>query len=314
VTRWWGVAALALSIGLNAGLLVAVLQQRWQQPAAAVVSQPAPPPALDGWSAHRPVAGADTAAGASSGADGGVAPGNATGGVAATATTASAATASGKSGSGSAGEAGRDGVAPPREPTGGAGPGRDLPEPPWPAFGAEPSLLAAADGAGAPPTAGPGAGPGAGRTTGPPQAKLEEMAERLGVPPADRPRFVALHRRFFFATHEQRLRLESVRREMRAELVSQAPDRARLDRLLVQSAELQVSLERALVDHVMEARELLDGEAEARYLHMLSRLGHGGAAGGPRGPGAAPARPPWRRPGERPPRRFGPGGGGLPPG
>jgi hypothetical protein len=138
---------------------------------------------------------------------------------------------------------------------------------------------------------------------GPPQERLEELADRLGVPAADRPRFFALHRRFFLVTQEKRLRLDSVRREVRAEMVAAEPDRARIDRLLVQSAELQVDLERALVEHVFEARELLDGEAELRYLHLLSRLGLG--RGGRPPAGAAP----WqggRRPGGGPLRRFAP--------
>ena len=189
-------------------------------------------------------------------------------------------------------------------PGGGAGatpPGTAAPEVPP----AEPPRLAEnrAPGPAVPAREEPPATP---RRDAPPPARLEEMAERLGVPEADRPRLFAVQRRFFTATQEQRVRLDSVRREIRAELLAAASDRDRIDGLLRQAADLQVGLERAFVDHVLAAREVLDGEAEARYLHFLSQLAPGGPRQRPgiRGP-AAPGR---RRPGDRPPRRFGPGG------
>jgi Spy/CpxP family protein refolding chaperone len=275
VTRWWAVAGLALSIGLNAGLLVAVLQQRWLTPPVVTVSLPADDaePAVDGWSLSRPIDAAQTET-APSGPGGSDDPGP--GGA-------------GESG----GVGGAAGATPPAGRTGGVSP---------PAEPATNGILAYAEPA-APPgqrSDAPPEPPAAGDVEppfggGPSPERLDEMMERLGVPPADRPQFLALHRRFFSASHEQRVRLESVRREMRVELTSPQPDRSRIDRLVVQSAELQVGIERTFVDHVLEARELLDGEAERRYLHLLSRLGRGGGPGGGRGPaGAAP--PPWERP------------------
>ena len=270
MTRWWGVALLALSVGLNAGLAVAVLQQRFlpvAQPAT-----PEPPVAAEPDAVARPTEAA------------GRAPDEA-----AASSPASAVPE-------------RDRVAEPElapepepdlETEPGLEPERGVPELAWMAPDEpteEPSRrplppAARRDGRFAP---------------GPPEARLEEMAARLGVPEADRPRFTALQRRFFAETRDRRIRLDGARRELRAELTAARPDRARIDELLARSSDLQLGLERSLVEHVLAAREVLDGEAERRYLRFLSRLG---AAGGP-GARAAPGpgrRPGLRGPGRRPP-------------
>ena len=299
MTRWWGVTALALSIGLNAGLVVAVLQARWQQPTV-VVAPPAADaaPAVDGWSVVQPLpgVGADHQA-----APGGADPARGVGGGASGAAGAAApdpgvraaerAASPGDMAPEGAAAAVADAAPPDRQAAASAPPPRlaEAARPPGPSLPGERPLVGDA-----------------------PLPRQEEMADRLGVPPEDRPRFYAAQRRFFTATREQRMRLESVRRELRGEIVGAAPDRERIDSLLRQSAELQVGLERAFVEHVLEAREILDGEAEQRYLLLLSRLAPGGRPG-TRGPGAArpwerPGDPRQHRPGERPPRRGGPGG------
>ena len=296
MTRWWGVAALALSIGLNAGLLVAVLQQRWQEPPVAAPPLPAEEaaPALDaGWTVVQPRPGAGEGALAGSVAEPPFGLQDAAAMDAAGTVVGPPADVAADRARATAGVDGHD-VA---RLAGSEEPGELVP---GPQRDGEPR-----------------------REVGPPLERLEEMAERLGVPAADRPRLFAIQRRFFTATHEQRLRLEASRRELRAELVGPQPDRARIDRLVRQSAELQVGLESALVDHVFAAREVLDGEAERRYLHLLSRLGPGGPGGpGGRGPGAGAPPPRWqrpprgdrlRRPGGRPPGRSGGPGGWDPP-
>jgi len=139
---------------------------------------------------------------------------------------------------------------------------------------------------------------------GPSPARLEELAARLGVPPEDRPRFVALQREFIAATRERRQQLELVRREMKGELLSASPDAARLRALVDSSSQLQAGLERALVEHVLQARQILHGDAERRYLALLAQLGP--RLAGPRPGGAGPGQlgaPRWQ---ERPRR---PGGG-----
>jgi hypothetical protein len=282
VTRWWGVALLSLSIGLNAGLGVAVLQQRFlSAPQPAATEPPRLPDAPAGW--------ADSGVGGTTAGGGGAEEGPA--GQPLAPQPAPAAEPATRTA-----EPPRAAPAPPR-----AEPEPEIePESDSPAGGPELAWMApGADGQARRPPQPPPARPGGRFPAGPPEARLEEMAERLGVPAADRPRFAALQREFFVATRDGRARLDGVRRELRAELTASRPDRARIDELLARSSELQAGLERALVEHVLAAREVLDGEAERRYLHFLSRLG---AAGGP---GARPGPPLRRRPGLRDGRRPG---------
>jgi hypothetical protein len=278
VTRWWGVALLALSVGLNAGLAVAVLQQRFLPVAQPATPEPPElPDAPAGWAGQ----GAGEADG----------PARAARGPGAGEPLAADAVTVGERPAGAPDPDLSPDPAPQPESDLEAEPG--VPELAWMAPdepAAEPSRrplppAARRDGRFAP---------------GPPEARLEEMAARLGVPEADRPRFVALQRRFFAETRDRRIRLDGTRRELRAELTAARPDRARIDEILARSSDLQLGLERSLVEHVLAAREVLDGEAERRYLRFLSRLG---AAGGP-GARAAPGlgrRPGLRGPGRRPP-------------
>lgn len=131
---------------------------------------------------------------------------------------------------------------------------------------------------------------------GPSPARLEELAERLGVPAEDRPRFIALQRSFIAATRERRQQLELVRREMKSELLAGSPDASRLRALVDTSAQLQAGLERALVEHVLAARQVLHGDAERRYLALLAQLGP--RLTGPR-PGPTGMPPRWQERQER---------------
>lgn len=301
MTRWWGVALLALSVGLNAGLGVAVLQERFL-PAA---QPPTPEPPLadgpGGWirSVEEPGTGAPGEA-ASDGA-----------GPSATGTDAGDPATRGRDAAPPVAEPPRAAAGPPavassdsRSSAAPPAPAEPAPPPPEPVEDLDPSELAwvppdePAGGLASRPRSA-GRRPGERFLAMPPERRLEEMAVRLGVPPEDRPRFAQLQREFFGETRDGRMRLDGVRRQLRAELTAARPDRARIDALLAQSGELQAGLERALVDHVLAAREVLDGEAERRYLHFLSRLG---AAGG--GPGGVrQGAPPRRRPGFRPGRQ-----------
>ena len=269
MTRWWGVALLALSVGLNAGLAVAVLQQRFLPVAQAAAPQPPEPPDAAGEaqdetasSPAAPAPGLDVAPEPDRTPDLTPAPAPEPEPVP------------------------EPGLEPGLEPEGG------LPELAW---------TAPEEPAAEPPRRPP---PPARRDDsfppGPPEARLEEMAARLGVPETDRPRFAALQRRFFAETRDGRMRLGSARRELRAELTAARPDRARIDELLARSSELQLGLERSLVEHVLAAREVLDGEAERRYLRFLSRLGAAGGPGARSAPGVR-RRPGVRDPGRRPP-------------
>ena len=289
VSRWWAVALLSLSVGLNLGLVVAVVQQRFAPPAAAPTVVVVPSPATI----------ADAAAAAAS------PPSEPPEMVSE--------------------------IAPPSVPV--ASPLRAAPAPREPAPTRQPSAPAPrpeqappgelddllADAGPAPHDSGEPGGPGDSgspgapdpdgpRGGGPSPARLEEMAERLGVPAADRPRFIELQRHFVAETRQRRIQLDAVRRALRAELLAANPDTRRLHGYVDDSARLQAALERTFVEHVLAARQLLDGEAERRYLQFLSRLGP--RAGGP-GPAPGQGRmgdPRWQR--QRPLDRR-PGGGGM---
>lgn len=105
---------------------------------------------------------------------------------------------------------------------------------------------------------------------GPPPA--ERLAERLELEGEDREQFVAQHQHFFETVQQVRMRQAEVRRELRQEVGSPSPDRARIDELLAQSSGLSAELERAFVDNVLAARELLDERQQRAYFGLLSRL------------------------------------------
>ncbi|HXT22830.1 MAG TPA: periplasmic heavy metal sensor [Thermoanaerobaculia bacterium] len=288
VTRWWAVALLSLSVGLNLGLVVAVVQQRFAQPAPAptviVMPSPGTASAAAGESPAPPVAVSEV----------GPPP------VPVASPLRGPSTPSDRHDRQAAAASGADQAQPPDELADALGGGP--PQPPAGEDGRgplEPDRLGA-DSAGA----------SRPRGDGPPHARLEEMAARLGVPPGDRPRFIALQRTFIAETRQRHVQLEAARRSLRAELLAPNPDPQRLRAYVDDSARLHGALERAFVEHVLAARELLDGEAERRYLQFLSRLGP--RAGAPRPPPGRvrPGDPRWQR--ERPwDRRPGPGRGGL---
>jgi hypothetical protein len=123
------------------------------------------------------------------------------------------------------------------------------------------------------------------RGAAPGPAQLRRVAERLGLEGEEARRFVALQEEFLDRARQARRRLEESRRGLRQELAAPSPDPARVEALVAASAAAHTELERALATHVLAARELLDGEAEAHYLRLLSRLGTG--ARRPGGPGPA---------------------------
>ncbi len=269
ISRWWAVVVLSLSVGLNLGLAVAVLQQRFgpPPPPPAVVVLPSPAGIGAGATAPLPAATVEV----------GMVPVAPTAAPARPTPSLPPRPVAGRDDGSDAGwPAGRDGT-----------PDERLPPPP-PDLG--PPGGGAFDAGGRPANGGFGG-------DGPTPARLEELAERLGVPAAERPRFIALQRRFVAATRERRIELEAVRRALQAELTAADPDPQRLRTLVQSSARLQAELERSLVEHVLAARKLLNGEAERRYLQFLARLGP--RAGGP-GPVGGRAMDPRRQRGGRP--------------
>ena len=126
----------------------------------------------------------------------------------------------------------------------------------------------------------------------PPVARLQRLADRLGLEGEARRRFVAYQRSFFQDTARDRRRLAEVNRELREELLSASPDPQRIDRLTAESSGLYQTIERALAGNVLATRKLLDPGQERIYLHLIRQLRPGR---GPLAPPGAPPAAPWRR-------------------
>ncbi|HEY8022507.1 MAG TPA: periplasmic heavy metal sensor [Thermoanaerobaculia bacterium] len=122
--------------------------------------------------------------------------------------------------------------------------------------------------------------------------RLQKLADRLGLQGEPRRRFLAYQRRFFQETARERRHLGDVNRELRLELISDSPDRERIQQLTTESSELYRDLERALAGNVLESRKLLGPEQERTYLDLIRQLRPGRNPLAP--PGAPPAAP-WRR-------------------
>ena len=123
--------------------------------------------------------------------------------------------------------------------------------------------------------------------SGPPP--IERLADRLELEGETRRRFVDEQRRFFASFVELRRELAETRHELRREVGGPSPDRTRIDELLTSSAELTAELDRLFVEHVLQARDILDGRQERIYLGVVERLRQ--ASDGPR-PGERPRRRP----------------------
>ena len=114
---------------------------------------------------------------------------------------------------------------------------------------------------------------------GPPP--FARVADQLELEGEARDRFLAIQKDLFETTRRQRQELESLRRELRNETVAEQPDSERIERLLDEASEVGRSLDRAMVDSVLETRQILNPEQQRRYLRVLERLRLGGRRFGP---------------------------------
>ncbi len=128
----------------------------------------------------------------------------------------------------------------------------------------------------------------------PPGRDGARLADRLELKEDVREQFMKLQRELAERVRDGRRKIDAGRRELRRELTSPEPDRARIEELLLAIDREQNALDQALVENVLAARELLDGPAEREYLRFVERFG--GALNGPRPPGLRPGLPPDSRP------------------
>lgn len=129
---------------------------------------------------------------------------------------------------------------------------------------------------------------------GDPLALLPRLADRLGLEGEPRRKFLDIQWDLFRETSRLRLQLGEIHREVRREMTRDEPDRQRVDRLLSESAQIYLALERSLVAHVLATRDLLDEDQRRQYLALIGRLraanpgpGLGAAAVSPRPQGPA---------------------------
>jgi hypothetical protein len=131
------------------------------------------------------------------------------------------------------------------------------------------------------------------------------LADRLELEGDIRERFLEQQRELADAVRELRPRIGRLDRELRLELVSRSPERAKVEAARRALADATEALDRAFTENVLATREILDGRAERDYLRFIERFpGRRRALGGERD-----FRRPFGGPRDRPP---GPPGGGPP--
>jgi Spy/CpxP family protein refolding chaperone len=115
-----------------------------------------------------------------------------------------------------------------------------------------------------------------------PGRHLARLADRLELEGEPRRRFVEIQRRFLGETLAERRRLERARAELRREILAPTPDRGRVEELVNTAAESTALLDRALARNILDSREVLDDEQEARFLRfVVGRLRQRRQRGGP---------------------------------
>lgn len=116
----------------------------------------------------------------------------------------------------------------------------------------------------------------------------ERFADRLGLARESRDRFVAVHRRMAEASFRARSDVARIRRELRREVMSAAPDRKQIEELLAELSRQESVANRALVDGVLEARSGLSARELRDYLLALERFGPRSESAPPKSWGHSP--------------------------
>lgn len=104
------------------------------------------------------------------------------------------------------------------------------------------------------------------------EARLGRFADRLDLAGDERRRFIELHVDFLATLRAEAGELAQVRLELREEMTAADPDHARVEQLVDSSARHLAALELSFARTVLASRELLDGEAERRYLRTIAEL------------------------------------------
>lgn len=130
--------------------------------------------------------------------------------------------------------------------------------------------------------------------------RLERLADELGLTGETRDHFSRLQREFLRSAWHLRADLRNAEAEMRQELFSREPDRARIEEIQGRIEAIRGELDSKLLDTVLQSRALLEPAQDVRYMAVVGRLRQA-AMGAPardtmQRPGAAAAEPrPFRR-------------------
>ncbi|MEO8502619.1 MAG: periplasmic heavy metal sensor [Acidobacteriota bacterium] len=98
---------------------------------------------------------------------------------------------------------------------------------------------------------------------------LGPLADRLGLRGAARTRFMEMQESFVTGMREQRFHLKQLQAELRSELLSEHPDRDRIEPLTKQLGEAYGSLDRALAENILASRAVLTPEQQMQYLRFV---------------------------------------------
>jgi hypothetical protein len=147
------------------------------------------------------------------------------------------------------------------------------------------------------------------RTSRPSTPPEEQPRPPFAAPGLDAPaqeKFLDGQRAFMHSLMSERHEIETLRREVRRELLAESPDQARLETLVGELSERTTALERRFVEHVLRSRAALEPEDERRYVELLRRMPELRDRPGPMMDRRRPGGPPgmWR---DRRDRREPPG-------
>lgn len=131
----------------------------------------------------------------------------------------------------------------------------------------------------------PGQG-GPGQLAPGPRFKL--AAERLGLAPEARERFLALEQRHFAEARAARLRVQEAREAIRRALLAAELDETEIERLTAAANAAVAEQDRGFVRHLVELKGILEPAQFERYLAFLTRARAAGAAMDRRPPNPRP--------------------------
>lgn len=130
--------------------------------------------------------------------------------------------------------------------------------------------------------------------------RLDRLADELGLTGETRDHFSRLQREFLRAAWQLRADLRNAEAEMRQELFSREPDRARIEEIQGRIEAIRGELDSKLLDTVLQSRALLEPAQDVRYMAVVGRLRQAAMGAPPRDtmqrPGAGAEDPrPFRR-------------------